>query len=322
MALDIHKRANGVGGSELCAILGLSDYASAVDVWLLKTGRVAKFEGNEHTKRGHRLEPVIADYLQDELEELGESVLTCEQFAALNIPFESGAKIEDSDTIVHPEFSFMVGSPDRYIWGEGGNYKGAELKSTMLKIKNEVDVFEKAMSWVFQSQYYMMLTGLRKWYIAWIYLPGWEFYYIEIEYSEEMATLIMGEIKQFWEGNVLADIAPEPESISDVLNLYPYSDGEIEATEYLAEEIENYKGLKAQEKSITSAVAESKERIALAVLGYETIKYRGKIIATYKSQSSTRIDVDALRAYDKDLAAKFSKISNTRVLRLKKDKNE
>jgi len=185
-----------------------------------------------------------------------------------------------------------------------------------------MEVFEKAISWVFQSQHYMMLTGLRKWYIAWIYMPTWDFYYIEIEYSQEMADAITLEVDNFWNNHVLSDVAPEPTTISDVINLYPISGGEIDATDALADEIQYYEGLKSREKQLKANIDESREKIALAVMGKEVIKYRGKVIATFKSQSSTRIDADALRAFDKELAAKFSKTSNTRVLRLKKEKQK
>ena len=329
MALDFHKRSNGVGGSELCAILGMSEYATAVDVWLLKTGRVDKFEGNQHTKRGHRLEPVVAQYLQDELAELGASVLTAEEFALLGIELPSGAKLEDSDTIVHPLHSFMVGSPDRYVlFFEDGKLCGGELKTTLSRIHNEVDVFEKAISWVFQSQYYMMLTGLKRWYIAWIYLPTWDFYYTEIEYSQEMADIITEEVDKFWNYNVLLGIAPEPATADDVVSLYPNSDGDIEASDALADEIYKYASLKSEEKCLAADIARSKEKIALSVLGYENIKYKNRVIATFKTQSATRINADLFKELaskelaSKELVEQCSSTTKTRVLRLKKEKKQ
>lgn len=49
-------RKQGVGASESAAILGLSPYATPLDVWKDKTGRAKAFEGNIATQRGQDLE--------------------------------------------------------------------------------------------------------------------------------------------------------------------------------------------------------------------------------------------------------------------------
>jgi putative phage-type endonuclease len=59
------RSARGVGASEAAAAIGVSDYATPLDAWLVSTGRAKGFEGNEATEWGHILEPVIrAKYVE------------------------------------------------------------------------------------------------------------------------------------------------------------------------------------------------------------------------------------------------------------------
>lgn len=53
-------RTTFIGGSDIAAIAGLSPYRSALDVYLEKTGQAPAFEGNEATRWGSALEPLIA----------------------------------------------------------------------------------------------------------------------------------------------------------------------------------------------------------------------------------------------------------------------
>lgn len=55
-----HKwRSRHIGASEVSAILGESDFMSAYDLWLIKTGQKEAFKGNWATQRGTDAEPEI-----------------------------------------------------------------------------------------------------------------------------------------------------------------------------------------------------------------------------------------------------------------------
>lgn len=52
-----------IGGSDIAAVIGVNPYASALDVWAVKTKRVPGFAGNEATEVGDELErPVLNLY--------------------------------------------------------------------------------------------------------------------------------------------------------------------------------------------------------------------------------------------------------------------
>ena len=53
-------RMQGIGGSEIAAVLGISPYQTPLELWEIKTGKVVKEEeSNFIFEKGHRLEPKI-----------------------------------------------------------------------------------------------------------------------------------------------------------------------------------------------------------------------------------------------------------------------
>jgi len=63
--LEVHR--THVTASRMAAILGQSEYSTALDEFLVMTGRKKPFEGNEWTRRGNRYEPaIIGDYCEQE----------------------------------------------------------------------------------------------------------------------------------------------------------------------------------------------------------------------------------------------------------------
>ena len=59
------QRKKGIGGSDIAAILGLSQFKTALDVYLSKTTEQPELQG-EHLYWGHALEnPIIDRFVQD-----------------------------------------------------------------------------------------------------------------------------------------------------------------------------------------------------------------------------------------------------------------
>lgn len=59
------QRRQGLGSSDVAAILGLSTYARPIDIWRDKMGLSEPSEDTPFTEWGRRLEPVIADAAED-----------------------------------------------------------------------------------------------------------------------------------------------------------------------------------------------------------------------------------------------------------------
>jgi len=60
-------RRKGIGSSDAAAVLGLHPFRTPLDVWLDKTDKIDGFQGNEATRRGDLLEPVILKMTEDEI---------------------------------------------------------------------------------------------------------------------------------------------------------------------------------------------------------------------------------------------------------------
>jgi putative phage-type endonuclease len=54
------ERKKSLGGSDVGAVLGMSEYSSPYTVWAEKTGKLPPFEGNEWTRLGNDLEGYVA----------------------------------------------------------------------------------------------------------------------------------------------------------------------------------------------------------------------------------------------------------------------
>src|SRR5690349_8562125 len=59
-------RAGGIGGSEIAAVVGLSKWTSAFELWHRKRGAIGQQAQNEAMEWGSRLEPVIAAKFAEE----------------------------------------------------------------------------------------------------------------------------------------------------------------------------------------------------------------------------------------------------------------
>lgn len=107
-------RMGKLGSSDAAAVMGLDPYRSASDVFLVKTGQAADFEGNANTERGNLLEPVVMEwacqqinwkYFRSPMFEHPSGMLVA-NLDGLN---EAGTEIIEAKTTVDPEG-----------WGEEG----------------------------------------------------------------------------------------------------------------------------------------------------------------------------------------------------------
>ncbi|MCA1570819.1 MAG: YqaJ viral recombinase family protein, partial [Chloroflexi bacterium] len=88
-------RADGLGGSEIAAVLGLSPYESRFALWHRKAGRAGQQPENEEMEWGKRLEPAV-----------------CEKFAELHPEY----LMLPAGTYAHEERPWQLGNPDRLLY--------------------------------------------------------------------------------------------------------------------------------------------------------------------------------------------------------------
>lgn len=180
-------RKLGLGGSDIAAICGLSRYRSALAVYLDKIGELPPIQDNPQMKAGRVLEPVIADWFEE----------------------ETGIKVQAQNYIFqHPEHKFMLANIDRWVPGQNA---GLEIKNTSEYCRK--DWFDGATEVVpteyqLQANHYMAVMGADRWYVA-VLIGGWDFQWRVLERDEALIESLIKIESDFWNGNVVSQIPPQ-----------------------------------------------------------------------------------------------------------------
>lgn len=108
-------RANGIGGSEIAAVMGLSPYESRFSLWHRKKGLIGPVEESPQMRWGKKHEPTI-----------------CAEFTELH----PKAGVVPSPTFCHPERPWQIANPDRLLVGQ---QPGATRPTAVLEAKTAYD---------------------------------------------------------------------------------------------------------------------------------------------------------------------------------------
>lgn len=179
-------RTQGIGGSDVSILAGISPYKSIFQLWMEKTGTMEPDEAqSEYTHFGTVLEPVVR---KEFIERTG--IIVRMKHCMMQ----------------HDQYPFMLCNLDGVIYenGEMNLFEAKTASAYKLKEWEEGVPIEYQL----QIQHYMAITGAKKTYIAAL-IGGNQFIYHVVERDEELIELIIEMEKQFWEENVLKNIPPE-----------------------------------------------------------------------------------------------------------------
>lgn len=208
----LRDRKKGIGGSDVSAILGLSKWKSAYDIWVDKTTDVLQEEySNESIYWGNVLEEVVA-----------------QEFSK-----QTGLKVRRNNKILqHPEYYWMRASIDRKIVGENALL---ECKTTSEYNKNEWTDDEIPLNYILQCMHYLAVTGFKKCYIACL-VGGRHFMYKEILRDEEVIKVLIEKERIFWKEHVEKNIPPEVDGSESCKKLL---DSQYESVDNLEIDLDN-----------------------------------------------------------------------------------
>lgn len=205
-------RSKFLGGSDIAAILGISPWKTAVDLWLDKTAPRAEGAQNAAAKRrGTRLEPYILDMIR---EEHGvETVARNERYIDAEVPYfaaEIDAETADENIEIKTVHPFKARE-----WGE--------LETDQLPLH-----------YVAQVQWGL---GVRPKPRTRVFaLIGDELRPYVVERDQETIDALRSKAAEFWTRYVLAKLRPpldfaDSRTLDTLRRLYPGTDGStIEAT--------------------------------------------------------------------------------------------
>lgn len=287
-------RRTGIGGSDVGAILGVDGWRTPLDVFLEKCSPPPDEpeEENEPCLWGRLMEPVVIKEYERRTNR-----------RTIQVPMQR-----------HPKLEWAFAHIDAMVLDGNGSFSHIlEIKTTR-SLREEIP--KKTLCQVhwyhglFPDIPYTDLITVR---------CGSQYEQVEIKRDQAFTDMLLEKCHDFWINNVLKKEPPEPMTAGDVMKLFPNSTkgktnnvGEetLQAIEKLRVLNEERTRNEMQRKSVTN-------EIVRAFGDAESIAYKNKIIATYKSQCSTRVDVKAFREENPDLAGKYEKESQSRILRIK-----
>jgi putative phage-type endonuclease len=293
------ERRNGIGGSDTAALLGESPYQSLYGLWLDKTGQAEDVDTTDAMQRGNWLEPHLAKWFAE----------------------QTGLQVRRSGLLASREHDHMRTTPDR-LTADGGNLEIKTL-GAYAKVAEEWRHGGIARHAYIQGQQQLAVTGRSHvWFVVWQdpspQLRG------PVPRDEALIAEIIAKTDDFWFNHVLPRVAPEVDlaTITDdeIALRWPTAvDGKaVEAAwpahveQLLAERAE----LKAEAKAFDTRLDEIEGALKVFTGDAEALLVDGRPVLTYKTVTQARLDSKALKAAEPEIAARFTKPSQSRRLHI------
>ncbi len=314
----LRLRAEGVGGSDVGAICGLSHFSKPIDVYLTKTGATQAQQTSEAMYWGSTLEDVVAREFQ---------IRTGKKVQRLNFLIKKdGWQIANVDRlVVNPDIAksaFVAGkiktdtlleckTANSFAVDEWGPSQEAEILTG-----NVVSQHRIPESYECQIQWYMGIIGAKRCYVA-VLIGGNDYRMYQVDFSPETYAALVEKCRTFWFENVQKLIAPELETSEDVEKVYPDSTEEFqEAPDDVISDIADYRDTQARINLLKQVLDKKKALICEAIKERAGLSINGQPVCTWKAQKSTRFDATAFKNAHPDLYNEFTKTTQTRVFRL------
>ena len=292
------QRKKGIGGSDIAAIIGVSQFKTALDVYLSKTTDQPEQQG-EHLYWGHALEnPIIDRFIQD----TGANV------------------IRQPEMRRHPDYEWAIANADALITNGDTIEAILEIKTSSAFKSREWgadDTDEVPIEYIAQVQWYMWIYDVNEAYLAAL-IGGNQYRQYHITRDDELIAMLAEKAQAFWQNHVIPRIPPEPQDGADAQKLYPHDNGDTaEADSDTLTAYAELRELKAQEKELKAQIAAKEDLLKIKIGSYSAMQANGNTLFTWKAQQSQRFDSSAFKNAHPDLYQQYTKTSETRVLRLK-----
>jgi putative phage-type endonuclease len=296
---QLEKRRLGIGGSDVAAICGLNPYKTAVDVYLEKVLQDNPFQetDNDHLWFGKEIEPfVIKRFL-----------------------FLYPQQISYPDTAYDKEYPFLLGNVDGIL--EDKSVLEAKNVGHFSKIKwGESGSDKIPIEYYLQVAHYVRILDAPRGIIV-AYFGGADFRIYEYKRNKIIEEKIKEKCISFWQNHVLTQTPPGVESYEDARKLWReiIPESQIESTEEIQLYINQYHDKNKLIKEIEKEIDQIKTIICKHMQDNELLMGPdGKIMATWKKQSSLRFDTNLFKAKEKTLYEQYLRETSTeRVLKIK-----
>lgn len=303
-------RQAGIGGSEIAAIVGLSQYRTPTQVWESKINPVQDEETSQPAYWGTVLEDVVA-----------------KEYA-----WRTGRKIQRlTSQMTHPDFPFAIANIDRAVINPeiSGNVRwknGRVTTDRLLECKTANSFMDKQWgeagtdsvpdAYLIQCQWYMGVTGASICDLA-VLIGGQDFRIYTILRDDDLINDLLLQGAAFWE-LVQSRTEPDPVNYPECVKKWAKSDPalSVQADDLLINDLDKIQSIKAQVKELEAQEDALKARVLTALESAETLTYKGVKVATCKTQLRNSFDAKTFEKEQPDLYAQYKKTTSTRVLRI------
>ena len=257
------RRKQGIGGSDVAAVLDVSPYRTPYQVWLDKTGQAPEREETEILHFGQVLEQVIAD-----------------EYVRRN-----GAKVQRRNAMYqHKDHPELVANIDRYI--VGGKILECKTCNAFAADKFGKDGDSVPDEYLLQVQHYMHITGIHEAVLA-VLIGGNQYRQFELLYDWSLAEFAAAKCVEFWQKYVLTNTPPPATEHDDLAEYYTAKPGaSINASPEMVDLIAEAKAKKAEVKALEKELDSICFEIKNFAGNNEIITMPGgKPLATWKQQA-------------------------------------
>lgn len=267
-------RRQGIGASDVAAIVGLSKWASPMSVWADKTGLITEDEDNDYLEYGRRAEPMIAGYFHDRT----ELYVAWPQYRAMHAVHQHHRATLDGLASETPELNQLVSA-----------LGVVEAKTAGWKEWDEIpDAYQC------QGQWQMHVTGLPWCWFAVMHDRRFRIY--ELGRDDKVIRQLVQMVDAFWEKHVLGGTPPPADghdaTTAAIRSAFPEAEEgkAVDITE-AADALARLTAAKAEAKAADERVKAAQNAIKVALGEGEVGLIDGRPAVTWKSSEREGYEV-------------------------------
>jgi len=308
-------RSKHIGSSDIAAIIGVSPWKTALQLYEEKLG-ISEPEYNPEKeirlKRGTRFEPLILDQYVSEY---------------------NTAIVGRNNRYTHPEYPFMAAEIDAEEQDIEDRILNLEIKSAssfMSKKFGEQGTDDIPDYYAAQVTYGMLCTGRKNARLV-VLLGTDDLRTYDIPYDEDLGNYLRQEAVNFWENHILAKVPPMPQNKDEfrkILDKFPgfhfkVDDLTLEAISELKEckqkikELEEYKEEREGRILFSMTIAAELNSVDALEDKFLFVDEGGKQLASWNRQDHTSLDQKLLKSEYPEIAESLMRKQQIRVLRIK-----
>lgn len=321
----LNARNSGVGGSEVAAVLGRSNWGSPFSVWQRKVDpkNADEIPDTERMKWGRRLEDSVAQGFAEDYGFDANGNLV--EIAKANGKILTPITLRRCGLMQRKDKPWMLCSVDRLVVGRD---VGVEIKTSAGYMKDEWPEEGLPEQYYLQVQWYMACTGFTKWIVACL-LGGNEMVAREVERNDADIKLMEEAVEDFWVNYVVPKKLPSVDGskycTEAIIKQHPGSYNEkgenvMELESKFIVTIEDIQKLDDEIKALEKVRDLKKNEIRLE-LGDTIFGHAGTYNISFKPQTKNTVDSKKLKERYPNIWEECKKTTNTRVLTIKASKD-